>query len=103
MRWVLRALGWVVLLPRNIAIAALRGYQATISPLYGDVCRYHPSCSHYTLQAIARYGVVVGSVLGLWRLVRCQPWVRGGIDDVPQRKHNWTHLTRGGFVAPGLK
>ncbi|HLP22692.1 MAG TPA: membrane protein insertion efficiency factor YidD [Microbacteriaceae bacterium] len=96
-------MGWVVLAPRNAAIAILRAYQLVVSPLYGDVCRYYPSCSHYTLQAIARYGVLGGVGLGAWRILRCQPWVRGGVDDVPARKREWAHQVRGGFVAPGVK
>lgn len=100
---LLRGLGWIALFPRNVAIVVLRGYQAVISPLYGDVCRYHPTCSHYTLEAIARYGVLAGSVLGVRRLVRCHPWARGGIDDVPVRGSVWTHRTKSGFVAPGMK
>lgn len=100
---VIRTLSWVWLLPRNLAIAVLKGYQAVISPLYGDVCRYHPSCSHYALDAIARYGVLAGILLGARRLLRCHPWARGGIDDVPTPRRVWTHRTRWGFVAPGVK
>lgn len=96
-------IGWIALAPRNVAIAILRLYQLIISPLYGDVCRYYPTCSHYALDAIARYGVLAGIVLGSRRLIRCHPWARGGIDDVPPRRREWTHRTRGGFVAPGLK
>lgn len=99
----LAPLAWVALLPRNIVIAVLRVYQAVISPLYGDVCRYHPSCSHYALGAIARYGVLIGSVYTIRRLLRCHPWARGGIDDVPQRGRNWSHQTRAGFAVPNVK
>ncbi|MGV1034106.1 MAG: membrane protein insertion efficiency factor YidD [Microbacteriaceae bacterium] len=96
-------LAWVALIPRNIAVAILRVYQTVVSPLYGDVCRYHPSCSHYALDGIARYGVLVGTVLGARRLVRCHPWAKGGIDDVPPRTHNWSHQTRAGFAVPNVK
>ncbi len=96
------SIGWLLLAPRNLCIAVLRAYQRLISPLYGDVCRYYPSCSHYALEAIARYGVLAGCVMALWRLLRCHPWAAGGIDDVPQRQRNWTHRTRRGFVAPGV-
>lgn len=91
------------LLPRNICVGILRGYRAVISPLYGDVCRYYPSCSVYTLGAIQQHGVVKGIGLGAWRIMRCHPWARGGIDDVPEsrRHHDHYHLTRFGFVAAG--
>ncbi|AYF97830.1 membrane protein insertion efficiency factor YidD [Protaetiibacter intestinalis] len=90
------------LLPRNICVAILRGYRAVISPLYGDVCRYYPSCSAYTLGAIQQHGVVKGVGLGAWRILRCHPWARGGIDDVPaSRHHDHYHLTPFGFVAAG--
>ncbi len=103
MSLVQSTLGWIVLAPRNAAILILRAYQTVISPLYGDVCRYHPSCSHYALDAIARYGVLAGIALGTRRLLRCHPWARGGIDDVPMPKRIWTHRTRWGLVAPGVK
>ena len=105
------------LLPRNVCVAILRGYRAVISPLYGDVCRYYPSCSAYTMGAIQQHGVIKGVVLGAWRILRCHPWAKGGIaglgaaralmqggiDDVPEsrRHHDHYHLTRFGFVAAG--
>ena len=54
-----------------------------ISPLYGEVCRYYPSCSAYALGAIQQHGVVKGIGLGVWRIARCHPWAKGGVDDVP--------------------
>jgi putative membrane protein insertion efficiency factor len=61
----------------------LRAYQLLISPLLGERCKYHPSCSHYASQAIRQRGLASGSVLALWRLARCNPWSLGGIDHVP--------------------
>jgi putative membrane protein insertion efficiency factor len=87
------------LLPRNLAVLILRAYRAVISPLYGDVCRYYPSCSSYTLQAIQQRGLVLGIVLGLVRIVRCNPWAAGGIDDVPPAENPRYQLTRFGFVV----
>jgi putative membrane protein insertion efficiency factor len=92
------------LLPRNVCVLILRGYRAGISPLYGDVCRYYPSCSAYALGAIQRHGVVKGVALGSWRIARCHPWARGGIDDVPERRERSRDLmryqiTRFGFVV----
>ena len=88
-----------LLLPRNICVALLRAYRAVISPLYGDVCRYYPSCSAYTLQAIQRYGVVAGIGLGAWRILRCHPWAKGGVDDVPERRVLRYRITDFGFVV----
>ncbi len=98
-----RAALFLWLLPRNICVAILRGYRAVISPLYGDVCRYYPSCSAYAMGSIQQHGVIKGVALGTWRILRCHPWARGGIDDVPasRRHHDHYHLTRFGFVAAG--
>lgn len=92
-------LRFVWLLPRNVCVLILRGYRAAISPLYGDVCRYYPSCSAYSLQAIQRYGVIAGIVLGAWRIARCHPWAKGGIDDVPKRRVARYRITEFGFVV----
>jgi uncharacterized protein len=54
-----------------------------ISPLYGDVCRYYPSCSAYALQAVEAHGALRGSWLAAGRLCRCHPWAEGGVDAVP--------------------
>ncbi|MEA9985386.1 MULTISPECIES: membrane protein insertion efficiency factor YidD [Subtercola] len=90
---------WVFLVPRNLAVLFLRFYRAVISPLYGDVCRYYPSCSSYTLQAIQQRGLVMGSVLGIYRIIRCHPWAAGGIDDVPPARKPHFRVTRFGFVV----
>lgn len=90
----------VFLVPRNAAVLLLRGYRAAISPLYGDVCRYYPSCSSYTLQAIQHRGLSVGVGLGILRIARCHPWAAGGIDDVKPTKNPRYALTPFGFVVP---
>jgi putative membrane protein insertion efficiency factor len=90
---------FVLLLPRNLSVLILRLYRAVISPLYGDVCRYYPSCSSYTLQAIQKYGVVRGSWLGVRRIGRCHPWAAGGVDDVPEPAVQKYAITRFGFVV----
>ena len=92
-------LKFVWLLPRNLCVLILRGYRAVISPLYGEVCRYYPSCSAYTLQAIQRYGVFAGIGLGAWRILRCHPWAKGGVDDVPERRVPRYRITDFGFVV----
>lgn len=70
------ALVWLVLLP-------IRAYQRLISPLFGPRCRYYPTCSAYAEQAIRTHGIVRGTGLAAWRLVRCNPFSAGGVDEVP--------------------
>lgn len=94
-----RAAQFVWLLPRNVLVAVLRVYRAVISPLYGDVCRYYPSCSSYAMQSIQHYGVIRGIWMGSRRLARCHPWAEGGIDDVPVREHEHVAITGFGFVV----
>ena len=69
----------------------LKAYRLLISPLYGQVCRYHPSCSAYALEAVTVHGSIRGSWLAVRRLLRCHPWAAGGYDPVPPR----TTPTRG--------
>ncbi|WP_349899128.1 membrane protein insertion efficiency factor YidD [Parafrigoribacterium soli] len=90
---------FLLLAPRNICVVILRLYRAVISPLYGDVCRYYPSCSAYALRAIQEYGVLRGTVMGSLRIARCHPWAAGGIDDVPLRRRQKYAITRFGFVV----
>jgi uncharacterized protein len=92
-------LRFLVLIPRNICIAILHVYRAVISPLYGPVCRYYPSCSAYALQAIRTHGVFKGVALGSWRIARCHPWAAGGVDDVPPHRHHTVHVNRLGFAT----
>ncbi|MAZ77958.1 MAG: membrane protein insertion efficiency factor YidD [Legionellaceae bacterium] len=68
---------------RQIMVLPLKLYQLTLSPLLGPRCRFYPSCSHYTEQAIKAHGVWRGSYLSVRRLLRCHPLNPGGIDEVP--------------------
>lgn len=68
---------------KHLLAALVRVWRRIISPYYGDVCRYHPSCSAYALEAIEVHGAIKGPVLAAWRIVRCNPWSRGGYDPVP--------------------
>lgn len=61
----------------------LRAYRTLISPMYGQVCRYYPSCSAYALQAVTHHGALRGSWLAVRRIGRCHPWAAGGYDPVP--------------------
>src|SRR6476659_9719052 len=75
--------------PRNILILLLLAYRRLISPLYGQVCRFFPSCSAYALEAITVHGAVKGSWLAVRRLLRCHPWNAGGVDHVPAGHREW--------------
>lgn len=70
---------------KYVLIGLLRAYRAVISPLYGQVCRYHPSCSAYALEAVTEHGSIRGCWLAARRLARCHPWAAGGYDPVPKR------------------
>jgi uncharacterized protein len=70
--------------PKWILLMLIRGYQKVISPaIAGNTCRFYPSCSHYGYQAIYKYGAIKGSVMAIWRLLRCNPFNPGGFDPVP--------------------
>ena len=71
---------------RQIARLLIRSYQLIVSPWLGQRCRFYPSCSQYTLEAIERHGPLRGSVLGARRLACCHPFHPGGFDPVPDCK-----------------
>ena len=73
----------VLQLPQRGIELLIRGYQRGVSPLLPASCRYSPTCSQYTLDAVRRYGALRGVWLGLRRLARCHPWHPGGFDPVP--------------------
>ena len=72
-----------VLQGRKLATLPIRAWQITLSPLLGPACRFEPSCSHYTAEAIERHGVVRVVGLGVRRIGRCHPFHAGGYDPVP--------------------
>ena len=76
-------------LPRNILILLLMAYRKVVSPLYGPVCRFFPSCSAYALEAVTVHGAVKGSWLAVRRLGHCHPWNAGGVDHVPAGHREW--------------
>jgi uncharacterized protein len=69
---------------RIVILGLIRAYQWALSPFLGGACRFHPSCSQYTYEAVERYGSVRGVWMGLKRLLRCNPWFEGGYDPVPK-------------------
>jgi len=81
-------------LPGKAAVFLIRIYQNTLSLDHGPLkalypngyCRYYPSCSEYAAQAIEKNGIIVGSGLGVWRILRCNPWSKGGNDPAPEIK-----------------
>ena len=66
-------------------MALVRAYQLLISPALGSACRFAPTCSHYSMQALGQHGAIKGSDLTLCRLGRCHPWCEGGHDPVPEQ------------------
>ncbi|MEM7533533.1 MAG: membrane protein insertion efficiency factor YidD [Chloroflexota bacterium] len=67
----------------RFGLGLIRFYQRFISPQLGSNCRYYPTCSHYTYEAIEKYGILSGVWMGIRRVLRCHPWHEGGYDPVP--------------------
>jgi hypothetical protein len=87
------ALRFIARIPSGALLVFLRGYQLFISPLTPPTCRFYPSCSQYGVIAVTRHGAVCGTWLTVRRLLRCNPWNPGGIDDVPpaRDRHSLHH------------
>jgi putative membrane protein insertion efficiency factor len=73
----------VLRLPGLALRLLIRLYQLLIAPVLGPRCRFHPSCSHYTHEAIEKHGLLHGTYLGTRRILKCHPWHAGGFDPVP--------------------
>jgi putative membrane protein insertion efficiency factor len=80
-------------LPARVLLAAIRGYQLLLSPLFAGSCRYEPSCSRYMAEAVGRHGALWGGWLGIRRLARCHPFGSSGFDPVPEKE--LTEIIRG--------
>lgn len=73
---------------KRLALAAIRFYQRRLSPGRPPACRFLPTCSQYAYEAIETYGAVRGGGMAAWRVLRCNPLNRGGLDPVPERRHH---------------
>lgn len=79
---------------KRLMMAFIKLYQGTISPDHGPMkemfpngyCKYHPTCSQYGYESYDRYGFIIGTILTTWRILRCNPWSKGGLDPVPEWK-----------------
>lgn len=67
---------------QNVVLALLRAYRWAVSPMLPPACRYVPTCSEYAMEAVERYGALRGSAMAVWRVLRCHPFTRGGVDPV---------------------
>lgn len=67
---------------KKLILLILKGYKKFISPYLPQACRFYPTCSEYVYEAVSRRGIIVGLALGAWRLLRCNPFCRGGYDPV---------------------
>lgn len=93
------ALAAVGRLPRLALMGLIRAYQLTISPLTGPRCKFYPTCSHYGMEAVRVHGAGVGLAMAVWRVIRCNPWSFGGVDDVPARGERRFRLHRNNDVV----
>ncbi len=85
--------------PKLFVLAAIDFYRHRISPLKRmPTCKYYPTCSEYAGQAVSEWGVFVGIALSIWRLLRCNPFSRGGIDYVPRRRKDARPPVCGGII-----
>ncbi|MFJ5758408.1 membrane protein insertion efficiency factor YidD [Neobacillus sp. NPDC093182] len=73
---------------KKILLSVIRFYQVVISPIKPPSCRFYPTCSHYGLEAVQRFGALKGGWLTLKRILKCHPFHPGGIDPVPEKKEN---------------
>jgi putative membrane protein insertion efficiency factor len=70
----------VLRLPSLLLVGMVRLYQCTLSPMLGRYCRFEPTCSQYFIESVRKYGAIRGSLRGIWRIIRCNPWTPGGYD-----------------------
>lgn len=80
MNKLLKILSLLIKIPRRVEILIIKMYKKYISPFIGNHCKYYPTCSEYMCQAVDKYGIIKGNILGLIRLLKCNPFSHGGID-----------------------
>ena len=81
---MIRRAAWAAGAPiRALEIGLIHVYRATLSGWLGGQCRFYPTCSHYAQDAIAMHGALRGTLMAAWRIARCGPFTRGGVDHVP--------------------
>ena len=78
---------------KRVLLWLLRFYKRIISPLLPDACIYTPTCSEYAMEAIEKHGVIKGTGLAVWRILRCNPFAKGGYDPVPEPKKHKESIT----------
>ncbi len=78
---------------KRVLLWLLRFYKRNISPLLPDACIYTPTCSEYAMEAIQKHGVIKGTGLAIWRVLRCNPFAKGGYDPVPEPKKQKENLS----------
>lgn len=76
-------------------VLLIQWYQRYISPLYVARCRFYPTCSQYSIEALKRFGLLKGITLSFLRIIRCGPWTNGGIDPVPDKCEHKTQIVNG--------
>ncbi len=74
---------WILGLPKAALLGTIRFYRRFVSPGLPPSCRFSPTCSEYALEAVSRHGALKGGFLALWRILRCNPFCKGGYDPVP--------------------
>ncbi len=70
---------------KYILMGLIKIYKKFISPLFPPRCKYYPTCSSYAFTAVSRFGIIKGTWLAVWRILRCNPWSSGGVDYVPEK------------------
>ncbi|MBN1157953.1 MAG: membrane protein insertion efficiency factor YidD [Bacteroidales bacterium] len=84
-----RGIIWLMIVP-------LKFYRYSISPLFPNSCRHTPTCSEYAIEALKVHGIIKGSLLSIWRILRCNPWGTHGFDPVPPKKTGFKSLSENG-------
>ena len=70
----------------RVLIVLIRAYQYALSPMFGQRCKFYPTCSNYAIEALRVHGMLRGAGLATWRIMRCNPFSHGGVDPVPPRR-----------------